>query len=117
MMTRRLMIALAVCAFTAAMTPRMAMASGRHLEQAIEETKEAIHEGRRDEPASLVEHAVNAIDHAHAAQKANPSDHVKSGIAHLKKAVKWAKHTHSSRRVAKATKEAETALTHLEAAK
>ena len=117
MLTRRLMVALVASAVGLAVAPGTALAQASHLEQAIAETKEAIHEGKRDEPASLVEHAVNAIDHAHAAQKANPSDHIKSGISHLKKAVKWAKHTHSSRRVAKATKEAETALTHLEAAK
>jgi hypothetical protein len=99
------------------LSPRYALAESNHLEQAIEETKEAIREGKRDEPASLVEHAVNAVDHANMAQKQKPSEHIKTGVVHLKKAIKTAKGTHSSRRVARAVKHAETALTHFEAAK
>ncbi|MCX7898763.1 MAG: small metal-binding protein SmbP [Methylocystis sp.] len=117
MLTRRLMVALVASALGLTVAPRMAQAQDTHLEQAITETKEAIQEGKQDLPASLVEHAVNAIDHVRAAQKEKQSEHLKSGVTHLKKAIKWAKHTHSSRRVAKAVKEAETALTHLEAAK
>ncbi len=115
MMKRRLMIALMALAL--AVVPRMALAGGGHLEQAIAETKEAIHEGKQDLPTSLVEHAVNAIDHARAAEKEQPSEHIKTGVTHLRKAIKTAKHTHSSRRVARAVKHAETALTHFEAAK
>jgi len=117
MLTRRLMVALVASAVGLAVAPRMALAQASHLEQAIAETKEAIHEGKRDEPASLVEHAVNALDHANAAQKEKPSEHIKTGVTHLKRAIKTAKHTHSSRRVARAVKHAETALTHFEAAK
>ncbi len=116
MMKRRLMIALMGAALALVVAPHVAWA-GEHLDQAIAETKEAIHEGKQDLPTSLVEHAVNAIDHANAAQKEKPSEHIKTGVTHLRKAIKTAKGTHSSRRVAKAVKHAETALTHFEAAK
>lgn len=115
-MRRRLLIALMGAALALVVAPNMALA-GEHLDQAISETKEAIHEGKRDLPTSLVEHAVNAIDHANAAQKEKPSEHIKTGVTHLRRAIKTAKHTHSSRRVARAVKHAETALTHFEAAK
>jgi hypothetical protein len=117
MMRRGLMIALMGAALALVVTPHMALAGGSHLEQAITETKEAIHEGKQDLPTSLVEHAVNAIDHARAAQRLRPNDHIRTGIAHLKRAIKTAKGTHSSRRVAIGTKHAETALAHFEAVK
>ncbi|KAF0135396.1 MAG: hypothetical protein FD148_708 [Methylocystaceae bacterium] len=101
MLTRRLMVALVASALGLAVAPRMALAQASHLEQAIAETKDA----------------VNALDHANAAQKEKPSEHIKTGVTHLKRAIKTAKHTHSSRRVARAVKHAETALTHFEAAK
>lgn len=116
MMRRGLMIALMGAALALVVTPHMAWA-GEHLDQAIAETKEAIHEGKQDLPTSLVEHAVNAIDHARAAQRLRPNDHIRTGIAHLKRAIKTAKGTHSSRRVAVGTKHAETALAHFEAVK
>ncbi len=87
-----------------------------YLEQAISETKEAIAAGRQSLPASLVEHATEAVSLARSAVWQNPTDHIRQGIRHLRKAIKNAKGTSSERRVTKATREAEIALTHLEAA-
>jgi len=81
MLTRRLVVALVASALGSTVAPRMAQARASHLEQAIVETKEAIHEGKQDLPASLVEHAVNAIDHVRSAQKEKQSDHLKRGVA------------------------------------
>lgn len=117
MLTRRLMVALAASTVGLTVAPCITFAQASHLERAIAETKDAIHEGKREVPASLVEHAVNALYHAFAAQKEKPSEHVKTGVKHLKRAILTAKHTHSSRRVAKAVEHAETALIHFEAAK
>jgi hypothetical protein len=88
-----------------------------HLMQAISETKEAIVAGKQVLPSSLVEHAVEAVDHARAAQKQHPGKHVAAGVKHLQKAIKTAKGTHSSHRVAIATRHAEAALAHLEEAR
>lgn len=115
MMIRRLIFAFVASALALAVLPHYALAAGSHLEQAIAETKEAIHEGKQDHPTSLVEHAVNAIDHAKAAQVERPDPHIKAGIKDLKKAVTTAKR--SGRPLTKAVKHAQTALTHFEAAK
>jgi len=83
MLTRRLVVAVVASALGLAVAPGLALAQASHLEQAIAETKDAIHEGKRDTPASLVEHAFNALFHASAAQKEKPSEHIKTGVKHL----------------------------------
>jgi hypothetical protein len=109
MIKRGLMITLMASASALAIAPRIALAGGGHLEHAIAETKEGIHERKQGWWMSLVPHAVNAIHHANAAQKERPREQTKTDVTHLKKAIKTAKHTHSSRRVAKAVEHAETA--------
>jgi len=115
-MTRRLLIALLASAFATTAAPNMALASRRHLEQAIAETKEAIHEGKIGHGGSLIEHADNATRHAHAALKERKSEHINTAIKHLKKAVETAERGHSLRCMARAVREAETALKHFKAA-
>lgn len=118
MMTRRLMIALMGFGLALCVAPRIALAAGQHLEQAIEETQKAIHEGKEAHHASsLVQHADNAIDHAMQAMKEQANAHIKSGIRHLRRAIKVASGTHSSRRLAAGVKHAEKALSQFEAAK
>jgi hypothetical protein len=63
----------------------------------------------------LVEHADNAIDHAKLAQKEQANPHIKNGILHLRRAIKTAKGTHSSRRLTLAVKHAEKALVDFQA--
>lgn len=116
MISRRLMAASVGFMLALAATPQLAWASD-HLKQAIWETKEAIAAGKHGQAASFVEHSVEAVHHANAAQARQPSDHIKAGITHLKKGIKLAKHTSSIHRVEKATAHAETALTHLAAAR
>jgi len=116
MLTRRLATAALGLAFAFAAAPQAVWASD-HLRHAIWETKEAIAAGKHGHASSFVEHSVEAVHHAQAAQRQRPSDHIKTGITHLNKGIKLAKHTSSIHRVERATREAETALTHLEAAK
>jgi hypothetical protein len=118
MTTRRLMIALLGLGFALFVTPRIALAASQHLEQAIAETQKAIHEGKEAHHASsLVQHSDNAIDHAMQALKEQPNSHIKSGIRHLRKAIKVAKGTHSARRLTAGVKHAEKALSEFNAAK
>ena len=79
--------------------------------QAIMETKEAVHAGRHDLPASFVEHAVEAVDHARAAMRQLPYARItiESGVLHLNKAITIAKRTRSSRRVKMALRHTEAA--------
>ncbi len=92
-------------------------AEQQYLNEAIAETKEAIAAGKQLLPDSLVEHATEAVDLARSAVWQNPTDHIRKGIRHLRKSIKLAKGTSLQARVVKATREAEVALTHLEAAK
>ncbi len=89
----------------------------QYLDKAIAETNEAIAAGKQSLPDSLVEHATEAVDLARSAVWQNPTDHIRQGIKHLRKSIRLAKGTSLQPRVAKATREAEIALTHLEAAK
>jgi hypothetical protein len=105
------MIALMGLCLGAFVVPQIALAAATHIEQAIKETQEAIQAGSQaHHSSSLVEHADNAIDHAKLAQKEQANPHIKSGILHLRKAIKTAKGTHSSRRLNLAVKHAEKAL-------
>jgi hypothetical protein len=114
MISRRFTAAALGLVLALAAAPQLGWASD-HLKQAIWETKEAIAAGNHGQAASFVEHSVEAVHHAHAAQAQRPSDHIKKGIVHLKKGIKLAKRTSSVHRVEKATAHAETALSHLEA--
>ena len=118
MITRRLMMTLMGLVLGTFVVPQIALAAGTHIEQAIEETQQAIQSGSEaHHSSSLVEHADNAIDHAKLAQKEHADPHLKSGVLHLRKAIKTAKGTHSSRRLALAVKHAEKALVEFQAVK
>lgn len=118
MLTRR--SAFAALAVTSAllMTPRIALAQSQseHLTQAVEETKEAIKEGKQNMASSFAEHAHNAWDHAKAASTEDPKGHIKTAMRHLSQALKTAKRTHHANRLARGVRHAETALIHLKAA-
>ncbi|MGJ0622035.1 MAG: small metal-binding protein SmbP [Methylocystis sp.] len=110
----------AALAMTAVMlvTPHMAFAQSRseHLTQAIEETNEAIKEGKQHNASSFAEHAHNAWDHAKAASGEDPKGHIKTAMKHLSQGLKTAKRTHHASRIAKGVGHAEKALIHLKAA-
>ncbi|WP_159731742.1 small metal-binding protein SmbP [Methylosinus sp. Ce-a6] len=116
MITRRSMIATSALGLVLFVAPRVSLAA-EHLTQTIGETKEAIQEGRSGYPASLVEHATNALDHARAAQRAKADPNLETGIKHLRRAIRTAQGTHSQRRTAAAVRHAETALTHFQSAR
>ena len=117
MMRRRLLVALLASVFATTAAPHLALAGRRHLEQAIAETKEAIHEGKIGHGVSLIRLANNAIRHARAALEERKSEHIYTAVKHLKKAVETAERGHSLRCMARAVREAETALKHFKAAK
>ncbi|MGD9656362.1 MAG: small metal-binding protein SmbP [Methylocystis sp.] len=114
---RSIFAALAVMA-ALFVAPQMAFAQSQseHLTQAIEETKEAIKEGKQHNASSFAEHAHNAWDHAKAASSEDPKGHIKTAMKHLSKALKKSKRTHHASRIAKGVRHAETALIHLKAA-
>lgn len=118
MMTRRSAFAALALAAALFLTPRIALAQSQseHLTQAIEETQEAIREGKRHMPSSFAEHAHNAWDHAKAASAEDPKGHIKTAMKHLSRGLKMAKRTHHANRVARGVREAERALVHLKAA-
>lgn len=118
MITRRLTIALTGFGLALFVLPQISLAADDPLEQAIAETKKAIHYG--EEPhhaASFVEHADNAIHHAIQAEKEQPNQHIKSGLSHLRRGIKVAKYTHSRRRLMAGAKHAQQALRQFEAVK
>jgi putative intracellular protease/amidase len=109
--------ALAFCA-AIAISPVGALAENRHVTAAVNETKEAIVEGKQDLYSSFSEHASNALDHAKEAIASgyDPRGHVKTAAKHLQSGLKIAKGTHHAHRLAKGIREAERALIHLKVA-
>ena len=94
-----------------------AFAQSSDLQQAISETQKAINYGSEIAHASsFVQHSDNAIDHAMMAQKAQPNKHIKAAIADLRRGIKIAKDTHWLSRLRKGAKQAQKALTELQAA-
>lgn len=95
--------------------PAVAFAGNPHVEAAVRETKEAIHEGKQHMFSSFVEHTHNALDHAREAhaQGVDPKKHVSTAIRHLRDALKVAKHTQSTHRLNSGIQHAERALVHL----
>lgn len=98
--------------------PAAAFAGNPHVEAAVRETKEAIHEGKQHMFSSFAEHTHNALDHAREAlaQGVDPRKHVSTAVTHLRDALKVAKRTHSTHRLGVGISHAERALTHLKVA-
>lgn len=98
--------------------PRAAMAENRHIDAAVRETREAIHEGRQHMFSSFAEHTHNALDHAREAVAAgfDPRGHVSMAVKHLRDALKVAKRTHHVHRLEAGVRHAERALVHLKVA-
>jgi len=111
------MIAVFGLGLALSLAPSYSLAAGDDLQQAIEQTQQAINAGEQRDASSLVEAADNAIDHAVTADKQNANSHIKAGIKHLRKAIRTAKGTHSARRVAAAGKHAKMALTEFQSVK
>jgi len=109
--------AIVFCA-VAIFSPVCASAENRHITAAVTETKEAIVEGKQRLSSSFAEHSYNALDHAKEAIASgyDPKGHVKTAVKHLRSALKLAKGTHHSHRLAKGIREAEKALIHLKVA-
>jgi hypothetical protein len=106
------------------LAPAVALAAGPavaqtdDLAQAISETQQAIQYGAEiAQASSFVEHTDNAIDHAMSAQKATPNKHLKAAIADLRRGKKIADGTHWLSRLRKGAKQAQKALTELQAVK
>lgn len=118
MLARRSVFAALAVMAAMLVTPHIAFAQSRseHLTRAIEETKEAIKEGKQNMASSFAEHAHNAWDHAKAASSEDPKGHVKTAMKHLSQALKTAKRTHHASRLAKGVRHAEIALIHLKVA-
>jgi hypothetical protein len=118
MLARRSIFAALAIAAAFLVAPHMAFAQSHseHLTQAIEETKEAIKEGKQHMASSFAEHAHNAWDHAKAASGEDPKGHIKTAMKHLSQGLKTAKRTHHASRIDKGVRHAETALIHLKAA-
>jgi hypothetical protein len=117
MKRRQFLNAMVGLTFAVAMTPRIALAAGSHLDQAISETRRAIHYG--DVPhheSSFTEHVDNALDHAMRAQKAHPNPHIKRAIRELRRGRDIAYDTHSPRRERRGAAQAKKALRELQAA-
>ena len=94
-----------------------ALAQTDHLAMAISETQKAIHYGAEvAHGSSFVQHSDNAIDHAMMAQKAKPNKHIKAAIADLRKGKRIVDGTHWLSRLRKGAKQAQKALTELQAA-
>jgi 3-hydroxyisobutyrate dehydrogenase-like beta-hydroxyacid dehydrogenase len=100
------------------LSPFGASAENRHITAAVSEAKEAIAEGRQHLYSSFSEHTYNALDHAKEAIASgyDPKGHVKTAVKHLRSALKIAKGTHHSQRLAKGIRETEKALIHLKVA-
>jgi hypothetical protein len=98
--------------------PQAALAGNHHIDAAVRETKEAIHEGRQQMFSSFAEHTHNALDHAREALAAgfNPKGHVDVAVKNLRDALKVAKRTHSVARLERGLNHAERALMHLKVA-
>lgn len=117
MKRRQFLNAMVGLAFAVAMTPRLALAAGSHLDQAIYETKRAIHYG--DWPhheSSFTQHIDNAIAHAKRAEKTHPNTHIKHAIRDLRRGREIAYDTHSPRRERRGAAQAKKALRELQAA-
>jgi hypothetical protein len=98
--------------------PSTARASNRHVDAAVRETKEAIHEGKQNMFSSFQEHTHNALDHARAAIAGgfNPKGHIEMAVKNLRDAIKVSKRSHSARRLEMGVRYAERALIHLKVA-
>ena len=114
MISRRLGIAILAAGLCFSAAP--AGATGQFLQQAMDETKEAIEAGKQAQSSSFIEHATEAVSHARDAVWQQPVEHIRQGIKSLRKAIKMAKGTSSDKRLSKATDLAQNALTHFEAA-
>ena len=79
----------------------------QNLKDAIEHAKVAVFHGKDGDAEALLEHAVDALQHALKGGTDNP--HVEEGISHLKEAIEHGKAGHAD----VATKHAETAVMHL----
>jgi len=100
--------------FATLFAPPLALAED-HLAEAISHTREAIDQGRQGDADALnnfVIQAEAALKHAQAAVVKKDNAETKRGIARLNTAIYQGKQKHSNF----ATKYAEEALTHLEAA-
>lgn len=118
MKRRQFLNAMMSLAFAVAMAPRIALGEGSHLDQAISETKKAIHYG--DWPhheSSFTQHIDNAIDQAMRAEKAHPNPHIKHAIRDLRRGREIAYDTHSPRRQRRGAAQAKKALRELQAAR
>ena len=94
-----------------------ALAQTDDLAMAISETQKAIHYGSEAaHGSSFVQHTDNAIDHAMMAQKAKPNKHIKAAIADLRRGKRIVDGTHWPRILRKGAKQAQKALTELQAA-
>lgn len=118
MLTRRTAFAALGLGLALFAAPGAAMAENRHVDAAVRETREAIHEGRQQMFSSFAEHTHNALDHAREAlaEGYNPRGHVDMAVKHLRDALKVAKRTHSVSRLQKGVHHAERALIHLKVA-
>ena len=116
MITRILRLASSL-AVALALMAGPALAQTDHLALAISETQKAIHYGAEvAHSSSFVQHTDNAIDHAMMAQKAKPNKHIKAAIADLRKGKRIVDGTHWPSILRKGAKQAQKALTELQAA-
>jgi Small metal-binding protein len=116
MITRILRLAPSL-ALALALAAGPALAQTDHLAMAISETQKAIHYGAEvAHGSSFVQHTDNAIDHAMMAQKAKPNKHIKAAIADLRRGKRIVDGTHWASILRRGAKQAQKALTQLQAA-
>ena len=90
--------------------PAMPTPQGDHLTEAVKQTQAAIDAGNSGQARLVVEHAQQALSHAKAAEKEQPSPNLEEAIKRLQEAVKQGK----SGRVDVAMKAAQVALQKLQ---
>lgn len=116
MSLHKTLVAAFALAFAFALAPRASFAASEHVQEAIEETEEAIKEGKQYNASSFAEHAHNALDHAQAeAGGKKPTGDLKEAIKHLNQGIKTAKRTHQHSRIDRGVRHAEQALSRLKA--
>lgn len=96
-----------------ALSPCISIAGDDHLEEAIEDTNDALNLGRQGEAEKFIEHAQEALEHAEALLKEKDNMLTNAAIRDLKTAIEQAK----AGKVSEAVEAAQLALGHLKHAK
>lgn len=110
MIRKTLPVVLALAA-AEAFAPRVAQADA-HLEEAINQAKNAVDNGLMGHARMVVAHAEAALSQARAAELSRDNEHTKAGIEHLNAAILEGRMDHA----AEATRQVEEALAQLEEA-